>query len=94
MAYGLFGFGHGPEPDEIWELAIPIPGLDSRHFRNDELGNLICRFSYGDRRSPYGWEIDYRIPMAPVGFARDRNFRPLHWRANASLGGILAGLGH
>ncbi|MET3892761.1 hypothetical protein ABIE41_003837 [Bosea sp. OAE506] len=68
----------------------PDPNLDPAVWRRDDFGNLIRRSDYGDRSSPYGWEIDHIRPQALLGSDDLTNLRPLHCRANASLGGSLA----
>ena len=74
----------------VWEKARPIPGLDPNVYRMDELGYTIAYDAYGDRSSEHGWEFDHIIPSMIGGLGMLDNLRPLHWRANAGLGGLLS----
>jgi hypothetical protein len=76
----------------IWRKAITVLGLDPVEWRQDEFGNLIRFSEYGDRTSPHGWEKDPIKAVALGGTDDLDNVRPLHFRTNASLGGLL-GLG-
>lgn len=53
-------------------------------FRKDQCGAWIQRWAYGDRSSPYGWEIDHITPLSHGGDNKVSNMRPLHWGNNAS----------
>lgn len=57
----------------------------------DAFGNIIRFSHYGDRTSAYGWEIDHIVPVAVGGSGDLTNLRPLHFRQNASFGGLLGG---
>jgi hypothetical protein len=74
----------------VWEKAFPIPGKNPYLIRRDCYGLEIHRRDHGDRLSPYGWEIDHIQPCALGGLGTFDNLRPLHWKVNASLGGLLA----
>jgi hypothetical protein len=77
----------------VWNKAWPILGLDSDVWRQDVFGNKIYFFAHGDRSSEFGWEMDHSpVPSTFGGADHISNLRPLHWRANASLGGTLAAL--
>ena len=47
---------------------------------------------FGNRASQFGWERDHVVALALGGTETVDNMRPLHWRANASLGGMLSNL--
>ncbi len=76
----------------VWMHGIEVFGLDKNEWRHDEFGNLIRFSDYGNRQSPYGWEIDHRHPKALGGSSLLSNLRPLHHRANSTMGGILGGI--
>ncbi len=66
---------------------------DPAVWRYDDNNNVIKFSEYGNRNSPYGWEMDhYPIPSVLGGSDDVSNLRPLHCVANASHGGILGGL--
>jgi hypothetical protein len=76
----------------VWLNGTPEPFLDQFEWCRDEFGNLIRFSDYGNRQSPYGWEIDHRQPEALGGSDLLTNLRPLHHRANSTMGGILGGI--
>jgi len=102
MAFGILGQNSpgilGLDPEElkkriVWAKGHPIPRADRAVWRTDDHGNILNWFDYGDRNSPYGWEMDhYPIPKSLGGSNAVGNLRPLHCRLNASLGAILGGL--
>jgi len=77
----------------VWVKGYEIPGYLATEWRRDDFGNTIRFRDYGDRSSEFGWEIDHITPVALGGSDGIMNLRPLHYRANASLGGLLSGLG-
>lgn len=80
------------EEQLIWNKGRPIIGHDPALWRMDDHENLIYRHAYGNRQSEHGWEIDHRAPTGLGGGDDLANKRPLHWRANAQLGGLLSAL--
>lgn len=40
----------------IWSKAESIPGKDQNVWRRDMYGETICKASYGDRNSEFGWD--------------------------------------
>jgi hypothetical protein len=67
----------------VWEKGIAIRGLDPSKWRWDANHNLIYRWAYGDRSSPYGWEKDH---INPWGSDEISNLQPLQWLANVEKG--------
>ncbi len=74
-----------------WRKATPIIGYDPAIWRRDAFGWLIRYSDYGIRNSKFGWEIDHMRPTRLGGGDQLSNLRALHWRNNASLGGLLGG---
>jgi len=69
---------------DVWANGRAMPGRDRRVWRRDAYGSVIRYCDFGNRSSPYGWEIERAI----VAIARRSEFaqqRPLHWRHNLSL---------
>jgi len=66
----------------VWEKGH-IAGGDADVWRKDDCGAWICSTDYGDRRSPYGWEIDH---IDPNGGESISNKRPLQWDNNVAKG--------
>jgi hypothetical protein len=82
--------------EEIWRKAVwskgrEIFGLDPGLWRADHFDSWMFYPDHGDRNSQFGWEIDHVFPSALGGSDTIDNLRPLHWRNNSSLGGILGG---
>ena len=73
----------------VWWKGTPIPGSDSKVWMQDAAGNAIRWSDYGDRNSAYGWEIDHIVATKSGGSDHISNLRPLHWKLNATLGGLL-----
>ena len=67
-----------------WQRAWPVSSFDADAFRRDDYGNLINWNAYGDRSSPWGWEID-RIAAQDLG-----TLRALHWRTTSRISGAAA----
>ncbi len=63
-----------------WARTNPVQGNGSWEFRKDCWGNLIRYADYGNRHSPFGWEIE------TVGGANSNpeNMQALHWKAHAA----------
>jgi hypothetical protein len=66
----------------VWRKAHPIPNIDSHIWRKDKCGSLIKFGDYGDRDSPYGWEIHHINPTSNGGSDDIYNLMPLHWANN------------
>lgn len=80
--------------DIIWTRAQTVEGYDESKYRKDACGAWIIRSEYGNRKSPFGWEIDHIYPESklrslnvPVSLIDDiKNLRPLNWKNNDSKG--------
>jgi 5-methylcytosine-specific restriction endonuclease McrA len=83
------GFTEELRKRAVWEKATKLPFYDPVEWRADATNQIIRYSHYGDRQSQWGWEIDHVFPTALGGRDDLDNLRPLHFRANASLGGIL-----
>ena len=76
----------------VWGKGHPVAGKDPNVIRKDDYGNEMHYEDYG-KTTLYGWQFDhYPTPVAFGGSDEVSNLRPLNSRANASLGGLLAGL--
>ena len=76
----------------VWNKGREIPGYDRNVWRYDDDGNVIRRDEYGKTDSQHGWQIDHVIASAIGGMDVYGNLRPLHYKGNASRGGLLAAL--
>lgn len=67
-----------------WGRTSPVAGQpNSWEFRKDCRGNLIRYADFGNRHSPFGWELDYIVSRAFGGASGPDNLQALHWKANA-----------
>ncbi len=73
----------------VWRKGRIVLGHDPAVHRQDEFGWWISYSQYGNRESDYGWEIDHIEPKSKGGSDSLFNLRPLHWRNNATRGGLL-----
>jgi hypothetical protein len=73
----------------VWIKAHPILDQDQSEWRKDDFGKVIRYSEYGNRNSQFGLEIDHIVPIRRGGLDWLPNLRPLHYRMNASLGGLL-----
>ena len=68
-----------------WAHTSPVAGqLNSWEFRKDCLGNLVRYADFGNRHSPFGWELDYIVARALGGSTDPENLQALHWKATAA----------
>ena len=69
-----------------WGKTSPVSGgqVNSWEFRKDCLGNLVRYADFGNRHSPFGWELDYIIARGKGGTNDPENLQALHWKANAA----------
>lgn len=78
----------------VWGKGVKVPNYAPDKYRKDACGAWIAWERYGDKHSPYGWEIDHIYPESKLKlrrFAQESiddlsNLRPLHWKNNASKG--------
>lgn len=78
--------------EAIWQRANAVEGYDETLIRKDPCGAWIRRDKYGDRTSPFGWEIDHVMPRVllesrnvPTDEIDDeRNLRAMNWMNNDS----------
>ena len=45
--------------DVIWNKGQVVKGYNEKCYRKDACGAWMIREKYGDRTSPFGWEIDH-----------------------------------
>ncbi len=69
--------------ERVWQNGKPTPSNDPGVWRKDQCDAWIRRSAYGDRDSPYGWEVDHIRPTSEGGSDELSNLRPLHWENNA-----------
>jgi len=68
-----------------WARTSPVAGqLNAWEFRKDCLGNLVRYNDFGNRHSPFGWELDYIISRALGGSTDPTNLQALHWKKVAA----------
>ena len=68
-----------------WARTNPVTGqAKSWEFRKDICGNLVRYSDFGNRHSPFGWELDYIISRSLGGSTSPENLQALHWKANAA----------
>ena len=66
-----------------WAKTSPVSQANSWEIRRDCLGNLVRYNDYGNRHSPFGWELDYLVTQAMGGSTDPDNLQALHWKAVA-----------
>lgn len=68
-----------------WARTTPVGHhANAWEFRKDKLGNLVRWADYGNRKSPFGWELDEIAPRAAGASSDPDNLQALHWRATAA----------
>jgi hypothetical protein len=76
-----------------WSRTTPIGNhANAWEFRKDCLGNMVRYADFGNRKSPFGWELDFIVPRALGGTSDPENLQALHWRATAARSDVPAGL--
>ena len=67
-----------------WARTSPVSGQPNAwEFRRDCLGNLVRYSDFGNRHSPFGWELELITKLAAAGQGPD-NVQALHWKVNAA----------
>ena len=67
-----------------WNRTSPVSGqANSWEIRKDCLGNLVRYNDFGNRHSPFGWELEYIVSRAAGGSSDPSNLQALHWKAAA-----------
>jgi 5-methylcytosine-specific restriction endonuclease McrA len=69
----------------VWKSATVVHGKDPGLYRQDVLGNVVYKPSYG-KNSKMGWHIDHKRPLAVGGSNHTRNLHILQSSANLSKG--------
>ncbi len=69
---------------EVWKKGNVVSGYNEAKYRKDACGAWMMYDKYGNRDSPFGWEIDHIIPKSKGGDDVLSNYRPLQWKNNAS----------
>ena len=68
-----------------WACTSPVGGqMNAWEFRKDSYGNLLRYDDFGNRHSPFGWELEYIVSRALGGSTDPGNLQALHWKANAA----------
>lgn len=71
--------------DKIWDKGKSVPGKDPNLYREDSVGNIIYKPSYG-KGSPMGWEVDHKRPVDKEGTENLRSLQPLQTDENKEKG--------
>ena len=61
-----------------WARTSPVSSANAWDIRKDCLGNLVRYTDFGNRHSPFGWELEYMGSTVPD------NLQALNWRAVAA----------
>ena len=61
-----------------WARTSPVSSANAWEFRKDCLGNMVRYTDFGNRHSPFGWELEY------VGSQVADNLQALNWKAVAA----------
>ena len=64
-----------------WAKTSPVSGqMNAWEFRKDSRGNLVRYADFGNRHSPFGWELEYIVSRALGGSTDPENLQALHWK--------------
>ena len=61
-----------------WARTSPVSSANAWDIRKDCLGNLVRYTDFGNRHSPFGWELEY------IGSSDRDNLQALNWKAVAA----------
>ena len=61
-----------------WARTSPVSSANAWDIRKDCLGNLVRYTDFGNRHSPFGWELDY------IGSHDADNLQAINWKAVAA----------
>ena len=61
-----------------WSRTSPVSSANAWEFRKDCLGNMVRYADFGNRHSPFGWELEF------VGSHDPDNLQALNWKAVAA----------
>ena len=68
-----------------WARTSPVSkSQNSWEFRKDCLGNMVRYADFGNRHSPFGWELEYIVPTRLGGSTEPSNLQALNWKAAAA----------
>ena len=68
-----------------WARTSPASGQSNGwEFRKDCMGNLVRYADFGNRSSPFGWELDFIVARSGGGSGDAGNLQVLHWKAGAA----------
>ena len=74
----------GDVKDKVWaKVPKSGKGVAGHLVKNDKCGAPMGYFSYGDRDSESGWEIDHIKPISNGGSDDIDNLQALNWKNNA-----------
>lgn len=90
MVYKIRKYGKNDKErlDVIWNKGQVVKGYNEKCYRKDACGAWMIREKYGDRTSPFGWEIDHIYPKSKLSESTSdvsliddvKNLRPLNWK--------------
>jgi hypothetical protein len=65
-----------------WARTNPVSGqqMNAWEFRKDCLGNMVRYGDFGNRHSPFGWELEF---IVAGGSSNPDNLQALHWKSAA-----------
>ena len=67
-----------------WARTSPVSSANAWEFRKDCLGNMVRYADFGNRHSPFGWELEYIVSRGAGGSTDPENLQALNWKAVAA----------